>query len=134
MHDNPIIKLSRMLFFRKDGSLNLLGKIALILSILFAGAIASMFSGCVNIYTRCPTTDARIESCYQSTRVASAFAVVASFPQMMSDAPSDYAIQWENIFTVPFLGLPCSVDACLEAVVDTVCLPYDYPISKARKK
>lgn len=38
-----------MLFFRKDGSLNLLGKIALILGILLVGAVASMFSGCLSV-------------------------------------------------------------------------------------
>lgn len=90
--------------------------------------------GCVNIYTRWPTSSARIGSCYQSTRVASAFAVIGSFPQMMSDAPSDYALQWENLFTVPFLGVPCSVDAVCEACVDTVCLPVDWPLSAYRKK
>ena len=46
-----------MLFFRKDGSLNLLGKIALILGILLAGAVASMFSGCLSVV--------RIPSCYE---------------------------------------------------------------------
>ena len=38
-----------MLFFRKDGSLNWLGKIAAILGILLAGAVASMLSGCLSV-------------------------------------------------------------------------------------
>ena len=121
-----------MLFFRKDGSLNLLGKIALILGILFAGAIASMFSGCVNLYTRCPTTDEKITMVYQCSREAAGLSVLVAFPQAMNDGPSR-GFMWENIFTIP-LGCLCLCDAAVEACVDTVCLPFDWPISKGRAK
>ena len=121
-----------MLFFRKDGSLNLLGKIALILGILLAGAVASMFSGCVNIYTRSPLTNERIVRVYQCSREAAGLSVLVAFPQAMSDGPSR-GLMWENIFTIP-LGCLCLCDAACEVVVDTVCLPFDWPISAARNR
>ena len=40
---------------------------------------------------------------------------------------------WENIFTVP-LGCLCLCDAVCEAAIDTVCLPFDWPISAKRKR
>ena len=41
---------------------------------------------------------------------------------------------WENCISIPFFGLPCLVDTILEGVVDTVCLPYDIPVSIQRQK
>lgn len=40
----------------------------------------------------------------------------------------------ENIFTIPFLGLPCAEDAVCEACIDTACLPFDWPMSATRCK
>ncbi len=131
MNDSDV-KLLRMLFFRKDGSLNLLGKIALILGILLAGAVASMFSGCVNLYTRCPTTDEKITMVYQCSREAAGLSVLVAFPQAMSDGPSR-GFMWENIFTIP-LGCLCMCDAAVEACIDTVCLPVDWPLAASRKE
>lgn len=92
----------------------------------------AMLAGCVNCYTRWPTTDERIDRVYQCSREAAALSVIASFPQMMSDGPGDNGFMWENIFTIPFLGLPCAVDAVCEACIDTVCLPVDWPLAAAR--
>jgi hypothetical protein len=90
-------------------------------------------SGCVNLYTRFPTTDAKIESVYQSSRVAAMLATVGSFPQMMSDAGDADAFIWENLISVPFIGLPCAVDAACEACIDTVFLPYDLYVVKSKE-
>lgn len=96
------------------------------------GALVSL-TGCVNGYTRCPGTRARVESIYQSTRTAGAASVICAFPQMMSDAPSDYRFQSYNLLTVP-LGVAVLVDAVCEAAVDTVCLPADFVIAKHRER
>ena len=101
---------------------------------VFPCAVLSCACGCVNLYTRCPTTAPQITRCYQSTGTAAALAIVCSFPQMMSDNPGDGGFMWENCFTIPFLGLPCAVDAACEAVVDTVCLPCDWWLSEARER
>ena len=94
---------------------------------------ALILGGCVNCYTRFPTTNERIERVYQCSREAAALSVIIAFPQMMSDNPGDGGFKWENIFTVP-LGCLCLCDAACEAVIDTVCLPFDWPISAARRK
>lgn len=99
---------------------------------IFAVAAVVCVCGCVNCYTRFPTTDERIERVYQCSREAAALSVLVAFPQMMSDAQHDAYI-WENIFTVP-LGCLCLCDAAVEACIDTVCLPIDWPLSAARRK
>ena len=96
------------------------------------GALVSL-TGCVNGYTRCPGTRARVESIYQSTRTAGAASVICAFPQMMSDAPSDYRFMALNLLTIP-LGVAVLADAMCEAAVDTVCLPADLAIAKCREK
>lgn len=95
--------------------------------------LATAMCGCVNCYTRWPTTDERITKVYQCSREAAELSILCSFPQAMSDGPSR-GFMWENLLTIPFLGLPCAVDAVCEAVIDTVCLPFDWPISAARRK
>ena len=104
----------------------------IVLSMLTAVAVAA-FAGCMNMYNRAPWTRGRIERMYQSSREAAGMAIVVSFPQMMCDTGSGGLIV-ENILTVPFLGLPCAVDAVCEAAIDTVLLPIDWPLSAARKK
>lgn len=94
--------------------------------------VSLLAGGCVNLYTRWPTTDPRIETCYQCTREAAAISVIVAFPQAMSDGPSR-GFMWENIFTIPFLGLPCAVDAVCEACIDTVSLPVDWPLAASRR-
>jgi len=93
----------------------------------------AILGGCMNLYTRCPWTNPKIEDVYQCSREAVAFAMIGSFPQMMSDAP-DRGWRWENCLTIPFIGLPCAVDAVCEGVIDTVCLPVDWPLSASRKE
>ena len=87
-------------------------------------------SGCMNLYTRCPGTDREIASCYQSTRWMGTLSVAVAFPQIMSPGGSD-EFYWENLFTIP-CGLLCLCDTACEAVVDTVMLPVDYPLSRYR--
>ncbi len=94
-------------------------------------ALASL-TGCVNCYTRSPGTSTRVESIYQSTRTAGAASVICAFPQMMSDAPSDYRFMALNLLTIP-LGVAVLADAVCEAAVDTVCLPADFAIAKHRE-
>lgn len=90
-----------------------------------------MLSGCVNMYTRMPGTKAKITDTYQSTKQAAAMSVVVAFPQVM--APSGgKGFYWENLLTVP-LGCLVGVDAVAEAMIDTVCFPYDWAVSSSRK-
>ena len=101
---------------------------------LFAIIAIAIVCGCVNCYTRWPTTSEKITMVYQCSREAAALSVICSFPQMMSDCPSNNGFMLENIFTIPFLGLPCAVDALCEACIDTVCLPVDWPLAAFRKE
>lgn len=104
-----------------------------ILHALAASALAiilSALSGCMNVYTRCPGTDREIASCYQSTECMLTLSCVVAFPQVMSPGGSD-EFYWENLFTIP-CGLLCLCDTACEAVVDTVMLPVDYPLSRYR--
>ena len=93
---------------------------------------ALILGGCANCYTRIPTTDEKITMVYQCSREAAGLSVLIAFPQAMSDGPSR-GFMWENIFTIP-LGCLCLCDAACEAVIDTVCLPFDWPISAVRRK
>lgn len=106
-------------------------KAVVVLAFVLASAV---FSGCMNCRVRFPTTNPKIEECYMCTRTMAAFTIIGSFPQMMSDNPGDGGFMWENLISIPFIGLPCFVDTCLEAAVDTVCLPADYFIVRAREK
>lgn len=95
---------------------------------------ALLLAGCANMITvRNPFNDTKVSEVYQCTRCAAGASVVVAFPQMMSDCPGDYGPQIYNILTVP-LGIVCFADAILESVVDTVCLPFDIPISNKRKE
>ena len=100
---------------------------------IFCIALLLSACGCMNIYTRFPGTDAKITQVYQCSRTVAAFSVIVAFPQMMSDNPGDYGLQWMNVLTVP-IGCLCLCDAVAEACVDTVCLPFDWPISAKRKR
>lgn len=91
-------------------------------------------TGCMNAYVRCPSTSRRIESVYQSTGEMAGVTLIASFPQIMACSGPHPVFMWENCISVPFLGLPCFTDTVLEGIVDTVCLPYDIPVSIHRKK
>ena len=93
---------------------------------------ALILGGCVNLYTRAPWTNGKIENVYQCSRAAAGMSVIVAFPQMMSDAPHPEIIL-ANIFTIP-LGCVCICDAACEAVIDTVCLPFDWQISAERRK
>ena len=95
---------------------------------------ALMFtSGCMNLYTRSPLTEKRIERTYQSTGETFSLAIIVSFPQMMSDNPSTPDFMMENIFTIP-CGIVVGVDGCAELVLDTVFWPCDKIIVYSRIK
>lgn len=99
---------------------------------IFAAIAIVCICGCVNCYTRWPTTDERIERVYQCSREAAALSVLVSFPQAMSDG-SSRGFMWENLLTIP-IGCLCLCDAAVEACVDTVCLPVDWPLAASRRK
>lgn len=88
------------------------------------------FCGCVNIYVRFPTTDARIEKTYQSTEEAALLSTVLMFPQIMNDAPFK-GLVWENVYTIP-LGCVGFCDTACEAVLDTVLFLPDYTLAAKR--
>ena len=85
---------------------------------------ALFLGGCVNLYTRAPWTNAKINEVYQCSRMAAGMSLIIAFPQMMSDNPGDGGFMWQNIFTVP-LGCLCLCDAVCEAAIDTAFLPWD---------
>jgi len=99
---------------------------------LVAAVALSAFAGCMNVYNRAPWTCGRIELVYQSSREATWMAMGLAFPQLMCDTSDGFIV--ENILTVPFLGLPCAVDAACEALIDTALLPVDWPLSAARRR
>jgi len=98
---------------------------------IFAAEVVMFACGCVNLYTRWPTTDEKITMVYQCSREAAGLSVLVAFPQAMSDGPSR-GFMWENIFTIP-LGCLCLCDAAVEVCVDTVCLPVDLPLAASRR-
>ena len=118
------------------GNIRFIGRLFCILvkHIFCAALLLSACSGCMNLWTRNPFTDTRIERCYQSTSTMAGGALIVAFPQMMSDNPGDGGFMWENCFTIPFMGLPCAVDAVCEACIDTVCLPVDWPLAASRRE
>ena len=101
----------------------------LLTSVLMACAL----SGCMNIWTRNPFTKTEITSVYQSSRMMAGGAIVVAFPQMMSDCPSEPAFLPLNLISIPLGGL-VMCDAVCEAALDTVFLPFDWPISAYRKR
>ena len=105
--------------------------IAVLLGLVFGCMATMLFGGCVNIYTRAPWTDAKIEHVYQSTVSAAGVSTVVAFPQIMSDGHSE-PLMIENIFTIP-LGLLGLCDAACEAALDTIFLPIDWPLSAYRE-
>lgn len=99
---------------------------------IIAIAAFSLITGCVNIYTRNPITDMRIEDSYQSTEIALTATLALSFPQMVSLGGNSKGLQWYNCLTIPFFGLPCAIDSVCEGVLDTVFYPIDYLIVEKR--
>lgn len=120
--------------FGKDGSLTWFGWLCLLGAGILAGAVISMLQGCVNVYTRCPTTThVRIERCYQCTGEAAGMSLIAAFPQMISDSPGDHGFIIENVITIP-IGCIGLCDTACEAVLDTAFLPVDYALSRYRSR
>ena len=98
---------------------------------LFPVMLLLVACGCINVYNRSPGGP-RLEEVYESTHQAAALTLIAAFPQIMADGKQGF--MWENLLTVPFLGIPCAVDTVLEACVDTVCLPVDACLISHRRK
>ena len=93
--------------------------------------LAVSLCGCLNIATRMPGTDLRIEKVYQSTRGAAVLSYVIAFPQIVDFGGEHETFVPENIFTIP-IGMLGLVDTACEAVIDTVCFPADFALSKHR--
>lgn len=91
---------------------------------LLALVLASLLSGCMNLYTRCPGTPPRIEDTYQSTFCTSAMAYVVMFPQVVMASHNNKILFPENLISIP-IGCLCFVDVAVEAAIDTVCYPAD---------
>ena len=100
---------------------------------IFTVLILLLTSGCMNLYTRSPFTEKRIERTYQPSGETFGLAIIVSFPQMMSDNPSTPDFMVENIFTIP-CGIIVGVDGCVELVLDTVFWPCDKIIVYNRTK
>lgn len=98
---------------------------------LLAIALATLFSGCLNIYTRCPGTDAKIKDTYQCTEESAELSFVVMFPQIMSTT-GDNGFQAWNIVSVP-IGCLCFVDVACEGILDTLFWPVDAAIVSKRQ-
>lgn len=98
---------------------------------ILSAAAAAFLCGCMNLYVRCPATDLEIRDVYQSTRTMACASIIASFPTMYNGR-GDGTFHWWNAFTIVGLGVPCAADAACEAAVDTIFLPFDWPVSSAR--
>lgn len=99
---------------------------------LASAVLCAALSGCMNLYVRVPWTGARIEEVYQQTRMAAAGSMLVAYPQLMSGS-GDGTVKWWNCLTVP-LGCIFFCDAAVEAAIDTVCLPFDWPLASSRDK
>ena len=95
--------------------------------------LASLLSGCMNLYTRCPGTPPRIEDTYQSTCCTAEMAYVVMFPQVIMASHNDKILLPENLISIP-IGCLCFVDVAAEGVLDTVFWPIDWPLSRARRE
>lgn len=124
------MNLMRKLCFTANGQPTMLFWILLLATVAFFSAF---LSGCMNCYYRAPWTRGEIRECYQATRTTASAVPVLAFPQMMSDNPYDYCWAPVNLLTVP-LALVALCTVPVEAALDTVCLPVDYPLSRHRRK
>ena len=100
---------------------------------LLALVLASLLSGCMNLYTRCPETPARIEDTYQSTCATAGMAYVVMFPQVIMASHNNKILFPENLISIP-IGCLCFVDVAAEGVLDTVFWPIDWPLSRSRRE
>lgn len=128
MEKNPDYSLAARIVFKADGSLTWFGWICATGGAIFAAACLALLGGCINIYTRCPFTEKRIERIYQCTMEAASLSYVVMFPQTMSADSSDDFMP-ANLISTP-IGMVLVVDTAFEAVVDTICLPADLHISE----
>ena len=129
--DKAVNGICAKLVFKKDGGLTGFGWFALIASTILAGAICSLFSGCVNVCTRSPFTESRIEGVYQCTKEAAGISYVIMFPQTMNPSGGK-GFMAANLISVP-VGCVGMCDVAVEAVLDTVFLPADICLSKREK-
>lgn len=103
--------------------------------------LACSLTGCVNLYVRCPGTSSKIATVYQSTQAAAALSYVIMFPQVISwrgaqveaRSSSRETFVMENLITIP-IGCIGFCDTACEAVIDTVLLPIDWPLTYYRDK
>ena len=91
-------------------------KIVVIVSML-------LMSGCINLYTRSPFTNVKIERPWQSTQTAADLSYVVMFPQTLSPA-SNRGFSPANLISVP-IGCLCWIDVVCEAIIDTLLWPVD---------
>jgi len=80
-------------------------------------------AGCMNLYTRCPGTDGKIEDTYQATKEMADWTLIVAFPQILAP-DGERGFSWYNLLTIP-LSLVVFADDCCEAVGDTLCYSFD---------
>lgn len=85
---------------------------------------AALLTGCMNMYTRCPCTNANIIETYQSTKYMASMSFVVMFPQVMMPSGSNKLMLPENFISIP-IGCLFFADTVCEAAVDTALWPVD---------
>lgn len=85
---------------------------------------AALLSGCMNMYTRCPGTDAKVIETYQSTKCMASMSFVVMFPQVMMPSGCNKPMLPENLISIP-IGCLFFADTACEAAVDTALWPVD---------
>lgn len=85
---------------------------------------AALLSGCMNMYTRCPGTNANVTETYQSTKYMACMSFVVMFPQVMMPSGSNKPMLPENLISIP-IGCLFFADVACEVAVDTVLWPVD---------
>ncbi len=105
--------------------------ISKIARLVFASAMLLLVSGCMNLYVRCPFTNATIDETYMCTKEAAAYSYVIMFPQVMS--PNSARLLPENAITIP-IGCICFIDVACEVILDTLLWPADKVISSSRSR
>lgn len=89
----------------------------------FLVCLITVFTGCMNLCTRCPGTSGRIKDTYQCTKEMADWTLIVAFPQVLA-IEGDRGFSWYNLLTIPLSAI-VFVDDCCEAVCDTICYPFD---------
>lgn len=106
---------------------------ARILYMAYAASLALVCFGCANIVMRTPISREPIDCVYKPTREQALFTAMCACPQVFLSPTGGFYFCVENVFTIPLAIVPAA-DLVVEAVLDTVFLPVDWPLAAARQK